>query len=82
MWCRTGMYVLFSWEPSGTEVMKIIQDMYQWIIDFPSNEPIPWATAAECGNYRDHNLSAAQEDAGKFLEIIREVKELWEYEYL
>lgn len=76
------MYVLFSGIPSGEEVVKIIQDMYKWIVDFPSDEPVPGATPAECGNYQDHNLSAAKEDARKFLEIIREVKELGEYTYL
>ena len=73
------MYVLFSGVPNGEDVVKIIQDMYQWIIDFPSEKPVPGATAAECGNYRDHNLSVAKEDAGKFLEIIRGVKELGKY---
>lgn len=76
------MYVLFSGVPSGEEVVKIIQDMYQWVVDFPSDETVPGATAAECGNYRDHNLSAAKEDAGKFLEIIKDEKILGEYSYL
>lgn len=82
MGCRTGMYVLFSGVPNGEEVVKIIQDMYQWVVDFPSDEPVPGATAAECGNYQDHNLSAAKEDAGKFLEIIKNEKDLGKYIYL
>lgn len=82
MGCRTGMYVLFSWVPDWSEVVKIIQDMYRWIVDFPSDQPVPGATAAECGNYKDHNLSAAKEDAAKFLEITSSVNELWKYVYL
>ena len=76
------MYVLFSGEPNGADVVKIIQDMYQWIIDFTSDEPVPGATAAECGNYRDHNLGEAKKDAGKFLEIIKNKGDLGEYIYL
>jgi S-ribosylhomocysteine lyase len=82
MGCRTGMYVLFSGEPSGPEVVKILQDMYQWVTEFPSDEQVPGATAAECGNYRDHNLTEAQKDAAKFLEIIKNEKDLGMYTYL
>jgi S-ribosylhomocysteine lyase len=76
------MYVLFSGEPTGPEVVKILQDMYQWITEFPSDEQVPGATAAECGNYRDHNLTEAQKDAAKFLEIIKNEKDLGTYTYL
>lgn len=80
MWCRTGMYVLFSGEPDGSSVMHILQDMYSWMVNF--SWAVPGATAAECGNYQDHNLRAAQEDARKFLEIIRNKNTLGEYIYL
>lgn len=82
MGCRTGMYVLFSGKPNGPEVVKIIQDMYQWIVNFPSDMPVPGATAAECGNYQDHNLVAAKKDAEKFLNSIKNEKDLGTYTYL
>ena len=76
------MYVLFSGKPNGPEVVKIIQDMYQWIVNFPSDMPVPGATAAECGNYQDHNLVAAKKDAEKFLNSIKNEKDLGTYTYL
>ena len=82
MGCRTGMYVLFSGEPTGTEVVEILQKMYQWIMELPDDFSIPWATAAECGNYSDHNLTEAKKDAQKFFESIKNEKELGEYTYL
>lgn len=82
MWCRTGMYVLFSWEPGGDEVVKIIKEMYTWIAELDDSYTIPGATAAECGNYLDHSLSQAKNDAQKFLEIIKDNNSLWKYSYL
>lgn len=76
------MYALFSWEPSGEEVVKIIQEMYTWIAELDESYRIPGATAAECGNYLDHSLSQAKNDAQKFLEIIKDNNHLWEYKYL
>lgn len=80
MGCRTGMYVIFCGEPEGNEVVQILKDMYQWIKDYIGL--VPGATAAECWNYQDHNLEAAQEDAKKFNEIIKNTTELWVYNHL
>ncbi len=82
MGCRTGMYAVFSGEPQGEEVVKILQKMYQWIAELPDDYQIPWATAAECGNYSDHSLVAAREEARKFFEHIKDEKNLGEYTYL
>lgn len=74
------MYVLFSGEPDEESVMQILQNMYDWIVDF--SDTVPGTTKEECGNYRDHNLSAAREDAENFLEIIKDRKNLDTYIYL
>lgn len=76
------MYALFSGEPSGNEVMEIIKEMYTWIAELDDSYPIPGATAEECGNYLDHSLSQAKNDAKKFLEIIKDKNTLDEYKYL
>lgn len=46
--------------------------MYAWVAELDESYPIPGATAAECGNYLDHSLSQAKNDAQKFLEIIKD----------
>ena len=78
MGCRTGMYVLFSGEPRGAEVVQILRDMYTWIANY-SKEKVPWATEAECGNYRDHDLTQAKKDAQIFLDVLGETKDLGHY---
>ena len=82
MGCRTGMYTLFSEEPTGEAVMEILKKMYQWIAELPDDFQIPGATAAECGNYCDHSLTEAKEDARKFSEIIGNQIHLGTYIYL
>lgn len=56
--------------------------MYAWVAELDESYPIPGATAAECGNYLDHSLSQAKNDAKKFLEIIKDKNTLDEYKYL
>lgn len=41
MGCRTGMYAVFSGEPSGEEVVEILKKMYQWIAELPDDYQIP-----------------------------------------
>jgi len=82
MGCRTGMYAVFSGESPWEEVVEILKKMYQWIAALPDNSPIPWATAAECGNYTDHTLAEAKKDAQKFFESIKAEKALGKYTYL
>jgi S-ribosylhomocysteine lyase LuxS involved in autoinducer biosynthesis len=56
--------------------------MYQWIAELPDDYQIPGATAAECGNYSDHSLMQAREDAQEFFETIQNTKDLGTYVYL
>lgn len=82
MGCRTGMYVVFSGQPQEEEVVEIFKKMYQWIAELADTYPIPWATKAECGNYRDHSLVEAREDARTFSAIMKDINNLGEYMYL
>lgn len=82
MGCRTGMYIVFSGELTGESVVEIVKKMYQWISELPDNYAIPGATAAECGNYSDHNLIRAREDAQEFFEKIKDEKTLGSYVFL
>ncbi len=35
------MYVVFSGEPTGAEVMEVLKRMYQWIAELPDDYVIP-----------------------------------------
>ena len=48
----------------------VIKDAFAFIADFWGS--IPGAAMSECGNWRDHNLLQAKEDAKQFLEIIQD----------
>lgn len=69
MGCRTGFYFLLR-DAESQEAIQLIQDAFQFIGDFTGN--IPGTTAAECGNYLDHDLEGARREAKAFLPIIRE----------
>lgn len=67
MGCRTGFYFLTR-SLSDTYVINLIKDAFKFISEFWDR--IPGATAKECGNYKDHNLAQAKEEAKTFLEVI------------
>lgn len=68
MGCRTGFYFLVrDMEPAValTLMISIFQQISQYQGEIPGN------SAAECGNYLEHNLSGAIKEATEFYEIIR-----------
>ena len=70
MVCRTGFYLLLAGKLSSAEILPLIRDTFRFIADFEGE--IPGASAKDCGNYLDMNLSMAKYHAKKY---IREVLE-------
>ena len=69
MGCRTGCYFLVrNMEPS--EVIDLIRDTFAFIASFDGD--IPGVSAAECGNFREHSLAGAKQEAVRFAEVIRD----------
>lgn len=75
MGCRTGFYFLVR-DMKEQDVIDLIRDTFANIKNFDGE--IPGTTAAECGNYLEHNLEGAKKEAAAFLPIIENwtVKEL------
>lgn len=70
MGCRTGFYFLCRDSMSHEAVLKLIQDMCRYIIDYEGD--IPGAQASkECGNVYDHDLEKAKEYAKDYQEVIK-----------
>lgn len=69
MGCRTGFYFLTR-SLSDSYCIQLIKDAFAFIADFWGS--IPGAAMSECGNWQDHNLLQAKEDAKQFLEIIQD----------
>ena len=68
MGCRTGFYVLTQ----GLEALDVL-DLVRWGLDKAAHHtgPIPGASAAECGNYRDMDPDAARAEAAAMLKVLR-----------
>ena len=67
MGCRTGFYFLTRSLDNQT-VLDIIKSGFEFIMNYEGE--IPGTTAAECGNYRDHDLDGAREIAKKYYDVI------------
>lgn len=70
MGCRTGFYLLLAGEMESRDILDPIRRMFGFIASFEGE--IPGASARDCGNYLDMNLSMAKYHANKY---IREVLE-------
>ena len=68
MGCRTGFYLLLAGDLASEDILDLIRRMYAFIAAFEGE--IPGASAKDCGNYLDMNLSMAKYHAEKY---IREV---------
>lgn len=53
-------------EMESRDVVDLVKEMFQFVCDFEGE--IPGATAQECGNYLDQNLSVAKYWAKRYLE--------------
>lgn len=64
MGCRTGFYVIFKGDLSSHDIIGIITEMFKFISEFEGD--VPGASARDCGNYLDINLSMAKYEAEKY----------------
>lgn len=73
MGCRTGFYLLLAGDYESTDIVNLMIEMYEFIRDFEGE--IPGASAKDCGNYLDMNLSMANYLAKKYLdEVLTDIK--------
>ncbi len=68
MGCRTGFYLVLFGSAQPQDILDIIIDMQKFVIGFSGD--IPGATAIECGNYSDQDLSGAKKYAQKYLDAL------------
>ena len=67
MGCRTGFYLLTR-HMTPESVITLTREALAFIAHFEGD--IPGATAAECGNYLDHDLAQAKSDAVRMLAVL------------
>ena len=64
MGCRTGFYVIFKGDLKSENIVDVLRRMIDFVLNFEGT--IPGASARDCGNYLDLNLSMAKYFAKKY----------------
>lgn len=73
MGCRTGFYLLLSGDYISKDILPLMIECFQFIRDYRGE--IPGASAKDCGNYLDLNLSMANYWAGRYSTILENITE-------
>ena len=68
MGCRTGFYLLLAGDYKSKDIVPLMVEMFEFIRDFEGD--VPGASARDCGNYLDMNLSMANYLARKYLDQV------------
>lgn len=73
MGCRTGFYLLVAGDLSSKDILPLVRRCFQYMVDFEGE--IPGATAKDCGNYLDMNLSMAKYWAKRYSAVLENISE-------
>ena len=68
MGCRTGFYLLLIGDYESIDIVPLMQELFAFMADYEGE--IPGASAKDCGNYLDLNLSMGQYLAGNYLKNV------------
>jgi len=68
MGCRTGFYLILAGDYESEDIVPLLREMFEFIRTFEGE--VPGASAKECGNYLDLNLSMAKYLADKYLDNV------------
>ena len=68
MGCRTGFYLLTRDSLPKKDVIDLVRKSFDFILSFEGT--IPGAERKECGNYLEHDLASAKEEARHMLDVL------------
>ena len=68
MGCRTGFYLLLWGDHSSRDVLELVKDCFRFVRDY--RDEVPGASAKDCGNYLDMNLSMANYWGRRYTELL------------
>lgn len=71
MGCRTGFYLLLSGALSSRDVLPLVTDCFRFIRDYRGE--VPGASARDCGNYLDMNLSMANYWGSRYTSLLENI---------
>ncbi len=73
MGCRTGFYLLLAGDHESEEIVPLVRDCFGFIRDFRGE--VPGASAMDCGNYLDMNLSMANYWGARYAALLENISE-------
>ena len=68
MGCRTGFYLILRDSVSHEQAIALVKEAFAFSAAFEGE--IPGAKKIECGNYLEHDLSAARLEAAAYLDVL------------
>jgi S-ribosylhomocysteine lyase len=69
MGCRTGFYLILEGDLNAAGILPLLREMLDWVERFDG--PIPGASPAECGNWREQNIDMAKWECRRYAGILR-----------
>lgn len=69
MGCRTGFYFITTDTLSKKDAIELTKSALAFCADFEGE--IPGVSEIECGNYRDHNLESAKDEASAMVTVLK-----------
>ena len=71
MGCRTGFYLLLAGDLTSESVLPLVRNCFRFMAEFEGE--IPGASAKDCGNYLDMNLSMAKYWAKRYFDLLESI---------
>ena len=71
MGCRTGFYLLLEGDYESADILPLLRELFAYIRDY--KDVVPGASAVECGNYLDMNLTMANYYGARYLEVLENI---------
>ena len=71
--CRTGFYFITTDTLSKADAIELTKNAIAFCAEFEGE--IPGVSAKECGNYRDHNLEGAKNEAKMMISVLSQWSE-------
>ena len=71
MGCRTGFYLLLWGDYCARDVLEPVKDCFRFVRDYRGE--VPGASAKDCGNYLDMNLSMANYWGGRYVSLLENI---------
>lgn len=78
MGCQTGFYMLIRDKVGYSTVLEVLKETLNKTVEY--NGKVFGASVIECGNYRNLDLEKAKKACKEYLEIIKNITEIIDYE--